>query len=49
MKEVKNSCKVIMKNPENNVKIVTALKFKSQWEKLGFVTVSNISLLKKVS
>ena len=37
--------KVVMYNPRNKVKIMTNPQFQSHWEKLGFVVVTNITLL----
>ncbi len=36
---------IVMYNPKNGVKVKTIPDFKSQWEKLGFVELVNVTLL----
>lgn len=38
--------KIVMFNPKNNVKIITNQCFQPKWEKLGFVPLKNVTLLR---
>lgn len=37
---------ITMLNPKNHVIIVTNSQFQPKWEKLGFVIVKNVTLMK---
>ena len=41
---MKDSNKVVMYNPTNNVRITTTKEFQRNWEKLGFIVTDKIIL-----
>lgn len=41
---MKNSNKVVMFNPINNVRIITTKEFQKNWEKLGFIVTDKVIL-----